>query len=31
MTLADKPRFVVFDFDGVLADTDHAWFSVGAD
>lgn len=31
MTLADKPRFVVFDFDGVLADTDHAWFSVVAD
>jgi beta-phosphoglucomutase-like phosphatase (HAD superfamily) len=26
-----KPDFVVFDFDGVLADTDHAWFSVVAE
>ena len=28
MALLETPRFVVFDFDGVLADTDRAWFSV---
>lgn len=31
MVLFEKPRFVVFDYDGVLADTDTAWFSVVAD
>jgi HAD superfamily hydrolase (TIGR01509 family) len=31
MVLLEKPRFIVFDFDGVLADTDTTWFSVVAD
>jgi beta-phosphoglucomutase-like phosphatase (HAD superfamily) len=31
MSKIHKPDFVIFDFDGVLADTDHAWFTVVAE
>lgn len=31
MLRISRPHFVIFDFDGVLADTDQAWFSVVAE